>query len=72
MQGKNLVPVNEIHAGDLGAVAKLRDTLTGDTLGDKACAHPVPQVKLPEPAITFAIGPKTRPAKTAVQRHRPS
>jgi elongation factor G len=36
MQGKTAVPVTELHAGDIGAVAKLRDTLTGDTLGDKA------------------------------------
>ena len=60
MQGKNMVPVTEIHAGDLGAVAKLRDTLTGDTLGDKGSPIQYPQVKLPEPAITFAIEPKTR------------
>ncbi len=60
MQGKNMVPVNEIHAGDVGAVAKLRDTLTGDTLGDKSSPIQYAQVKLPEPAITFAIEPKTR------------
>src|SRR5215472_7736155 len=36
MQGKTATAVPEIHAGDLGAVAKLKDTLTGDTLGDKA------------------------------------
>lgn len=59
-QGKNLVPVNELHAGDIGAVAKLRDTLSGDTLGDKATPIVYPAVKLPEPAITFAIEPKTR------------
>ncbi|MBI2681754.1 MAG: elongation factor G [Acidobacteriales bacterium] len=60
MQGKSLNAVTELHAGDIGAVAKLKVTLTGDTLGDKA--HPVayPVVKLPEPAITFAIEPKTR------------
>jgi elongation factor G len=60
MQGKTAVPVTELHAGDIGAVAKLRNTLTGDTLGDKA--HPVayPSVTFPEPAITFAIEPKTR------------
>ena len=34
MQGKTAVPVNELHAGDIGAVAKLKDTLTGDTLED--------------------------------------
>jgi len=60
MQGKNMAPVNEIHAGDIGAVAKLKDTLTGDTLGDKAAPIEYPKVKLPEPAITFAIEPKTR------------
>jgi elongation factor G len=60
MQGKAAVPVNELHAGDIGAVAKLKDTLTGDTLGDKASAIEYPQVALPEPAITFAIEPKTR------------
>ncbi len=60
MQGKNALPIQELHAGDIGAVAKLKATQTGDTLGDKA--HPVlyPTVQLPEPAITFAIEPKTR------------
>jgi len=60
MQGKTAVPVTELHAGDIGAVAKLRDTLTGDTLGDKAAPIQYPSVKLPEPAITFAIEPKSR------------
>src|SRR5262249_59534238 len=36
MQGKTAVPVNELHAGDVGAVEKLKETLTGDTLRDKA------------------------------------
>ena len=60
MQGKTAVPVNELHAGDIGAVAKLKDTLTGDTLGDKSAPIQYPRVKLPEPAITFAIEPKSR------------
>jgi elongation factor G len=60
MQGKTAVPVNELHAGDIGAVAKLKDTLTGDTLGDKAAPIQYPRVRLPEPAITFAIEPKSR------------
>src|SRR5207248_1489462 len=59
-QGKTLQPVPELHAGDIGAVAKLRDTLTADTLGDKAHAIQYPGITLPEPAITFAIEPKTR------------
>jgi len=60
MQGKQAVAVTELHAGDIGAVAKLKDTHTGDTLGDKAAPIQFPQVTLPEPAITFAIEPKTR------------
>ncbi|MCU1301382.1 MAG: translation elongation factor 2 [Candidatus Sulfotelmatobacter sp.] len=60
MQGKTAVPVTELHAGDIGAVAKLKDTLTGDTLGDKAAPIQYPRVKLSEPAITFAIEPKSR------------
>jgi len=60
MQGKVSVPVTELHAGDIGAVAKLKDTLTGDTLGDKSAPIQYPRVKLPEPAITFAIEPKSR------------
>jgi elongation factor G len=60
MQGKTAVPVNELHAGDIGAVAKLKDTLTGDTLGDKSAPIQYPHVRLPEPAITFAIEPKSR------------
>jgi len=60
MQGKQAVPVNELHAGDIGAVAKLKDTVTGDTLGDKPSPIAYPGIKLPEPAITFAIQPKSR------------
>ncbi|MGO9337622.1 MAG: elongation factor G [Terracidiphilus sp.] len=60
VQGKQAVPIHEIHAGDIGAVAKLRETLTGDTLGDKASPIRYPVVHLPEPAITFAIEPKSR------------
>ena len=60
MQGKTALPVTELHAGDIGAVAKLRETLTGDSVGDKAAPIQYPQITLAEPAITFAIEPKTR------------
>jgi elongation factor G len=58
--GKQLIPVTELSAGDIGAVAKLKETLTGDSLGDKSAPIQFPVVTLPEPAITFAIEPKTR------------
>ncbi|WP_026442197.1 elongation factor G [Pseudacidobacterium ailaaui] len=60
MQGRTLVPVGELHAGDLGAVAKLKDTFTGDTLGEKGHEIFLDPVGLPEPAMTYAIEPKTR------------
>ncbi len=60
MQGKTATPVAELHAGDLGAVAKLKDTLTGDTLGDKHAPLFYERARLPEPSITFAVEPKTR------------
>ncbi len=58
--GKTLQPVTELHAGDIGAVAKLKETLTGDTLGDKSLTVQYPPVKLPEPSIAFAIEAKSR------------
>ncbi len=60
MQGRKAVEVLELHAGDLGAVAKLRETLTGDTLGAKGSDIQVELAKLPEPAMTYAIEPKSR------------
>ena len=59
-QGKTLQPVTELHAGDFGAVAKLKDTLTGDTLADKGVNFTYPPVKLAEPSIAFAIEAKSR------------
>jgi elongation factor G len=59
-QGKTIVPVNELHAGDIGAVAKLKDTLTGDTLADKGSPVQFPPVKLSDPSIAFAVEAKSR------------
>ena len=60
MQGRKAVEVVELYAGDLGAVAKLRDTLTGDMLGQRGAEIQVDLYPLPEPAMTYAIEPKTR------------
>ncbi len=60
MQGRKAVEVTELHAGDLGAVAKLRATFTGDTLGQKGAEIQVDLAALPEPAMTYAIEPKSR------------
>jgi elongation factor G len=60
MQGKTGADVPQLHVGDLGAVLKLKDTITADTLGDKASPIFYAPVRIPEPSITFAIEPKTR------------
>ena len=60
MQGKAGTTVSELQTGDIGTVAKLKETLSGDTLGDKDSPILYPAVKLPEPAISFAIAPASR------------
>jgi elongation factor G len=60
MQGRKATEIPELHAGDLGAVAKLRETLTGDTLGQKGSDIQITLAAMPEPAMTYAIEPKSR------------
>ena len=60
LSGKTILPLNAIHSGDIGAVAKLKDTLTGDTITDKGSLIAFPAVNLPEPSIAYAIAAKTR------------
>jgi elongation factor G len=59
-QGKAIQHVTELHAGDIGAVAKLRDTLTGDTLHAKTAPVAFSRVVVPEPSIAYAIEAKSR------------
>jgi len=60
IQGKQLDKVPEAHAGDIIACVKLRETQTGDTLCDKQSPIVYDPVEYPEPAIAFAIEPKSR------------
>jgi len=60
LQGKTQTPVQEIKAGDLGAVAKLKETLTSDLLADKSVAFKVQPVKFADAVISYAIEPKSR------------
>jgi elongation factor G len=60
LQGKNLEKVDSAQTGDIIAVVKLKDTQTNDTLSDKAKPIVYPKVKYREPAIAFAIEPKSR------------
>src|SRR6202046_4242051 len=60
MQGKAATAVTALHAGDIGTVAKLKDSTTGETLGDKNAPIFYPPARIPEPSIAFAVEPKTR------------
>ncbi|HEV8399444.1 MAG TPA: elongation factor G [Gemmatimonadales bacterium] len=58
--GKERIEIAELHAGDIGAVAKLRDTHTNDTLSSKDLGLVVPKIPFPEPVITLAVEVKQR------------
>ena len=59
-QGKSAVEISKLFPGDIGVVAKLKETVTGNTLGDKD--HPIlyDNLNFPEPLISFAVAPKSR------------
>ena len=59
-QGKTQAAVGEIKAGDLGAVAKLKETQTADTLAPKDASHVFAPIKFAEPVLSYAIEPKSR------------
>jgi elongation factor G len=58
--GKLSGEIRELKAGDIGVVAKLKDTLTGDTLCEKAGCAVFKGVEQAEPSIAYAISAKTR------------
>jgi elongation factor G len=60
LQGKQQIPVSELRAGDIGAVAKLKDTFTGDTIAAKDHPIAIGHIHYPEAAIAFAVEPKAR------------
>jgi elongation factor G len=61
LRGKEQVPMTELVAGDLGAVAKLSNTETSDTLAPKGKPVVVPRIDQPAPSLAIAIVPKTQP-----------
>jgi elongation factor G len=60
LQGKTQKTMDALGPGEIGVVAKLKDTLTGDTLCDEANPIVLSGIAFPEPAISFAIQPKSR------------
>src|SRR5215211_2703588 len=59
-QGKEHEQVAELGAGDIGAVAKLKETRAGDVLAAKDTKFSFPPLDLPAPVMAFAFEPKTK------------
>src|SRR5437879_1700242 len=60
LQGKDSEAVDALGIGDLGAVAKLKDVVTGDVLVDHEVAVEPPHIDFPEPVLSFAVTPKAK------------
>jgi elongation factor G len=60
MRGKEQIPVNVLHAGDIGAVAKLSVTQTGDTISTKEKPLRLRKPTYPAPIYAVALDPKTQ------------
>src|SRR5450830_718401 len=59
-QGKETKPVDGLCAGDIGAVAKLKDVVTGDTLAAEGARVTFPAIDFPSPLMSFAIEAKNK------------
>ena len=60
LNGKKQESVPVVSAGQLAAVAKLKETKTGDTLSDDSAPFVLPNIQLPAPALSYAIVPKSK------------
>jgi elongation factor G len=60
LKADDRIEVDELRAGDLGAVIGLRDTFTGDTICDPQHAIVLESLFVPEPVISVAVEPKTK------------
>ncbi len=72
IQGKEQIPVDSISAGDLGAVAKLKVTKTGDTVAEDKSTVVLAPIEFPRQAISFSVAPKSKgdeeKVSTSIQR----
>jgi elongation factor G len=60
LQGKEHASTAELGEGDIGAVAKLKETQTGDLLLDAEREVELPEIGFPEPVMSFAVTPKSK------------
>jgi elongation factor G len=67
-QGKERIEVPFLHPGDIGCIAKLRNTHTNDTLSTRE--HPVrlPQIEFPRPRVSFAVHASARADEEKLQQ----
>jgi elongation factor G len=59
-KGKDVEHADEFGPGDIGAVAKLKETRAGDWLAERDEPIEMPRIKLPAPVMAFAVEPKSR------------
>ncbi len=59
-RGRETTQADEFGPGDIGAVAKLKDTAAGDWLADRDEPIEMPAIKLPAPVMAFAMTPKSK------------
>ena len=60
LNGHERKDISKLNAGDIGAVVKLKDSHTGDTLCSKNFTILLPEIEYPEPVIRFAVKPKAK------------
>jgi elongation factor G len=60
IRGKDQEPTGEVRAGEIGAVAKLVHTVTGDTLSTREAPRTLPALEFPEPTLPVAVEPASK------------
>jgi elongation factor G len=60
LHGKEQEPIGQLKAGEIGAIAKLAVTATGDTLSSKEQPLTLPAIHFPDPTLVMAIEPQTK------------
>jgi elongation factor G len=67
MQGKKNIEVKDLNCGDIGAVSKLSDSKTGDTLCDPKKVVTIEGIKFAEPCYSMSITPKSKDRRTKIR-----
>lgn len=60
LRGKEQISMSVLHAGDIGVVAKLTETKTGDTFADKSSGAQITKPEFPDPLYAVAVLPRTQ------------